>query len=1065
MRPFKHVAPQQFSGSPARHQDVLAIDLARFRAPWGEVPIVATTERDRITVYYWNDRTPRWEAFERGHEPLSAPGETPAAPTGWNWSDRVAVACSSSTVHVVYKRVVADGDGAATKVVVERYRPRDPTPGATDHTLAPVDARFLPDDAIQGQFEFGRSLWAGCVGETLYVLTQRRLRVPPTPPAEFELTLHTVAFDQVTGSLTETRSSIGDGGYDLDARVDGTTLRAVFRATAEAVRVPMGLLVGAGRRLDGGPGTDPFYEPLRLATVDVTTLDATTETLPGGEHPRIQRVDPLIVTMDRPDLRLSLDPPTLPLPPARPRVVWGESRIDKVAWVRDGGETFRGTLLGSDAATLPRSHAALSTAARLFEDRTGLLAHVAPFPTFPVHVLGTARHEKGLTLDLLHHRDFIGLFRTRLRVDLGGGALTVTDRAFEVWDIGHGQIGDPDALVPSADGETGQFAPTGELPLTASARVILRAVRADNTLGGHLAADLGREPVGFFAYSDLGDGGLRVIFAPDMPALADPPPVEDEKVLRPEQVTGPHLPCDEWIELRAEDWIDAELIGYRVGLVTARRSLGSALEVPIDALRDACEILTANGDGPDGLPLVPEDGLTRPQLRAVDTFRNGPVPATVLSLTAADGRAVTVAITPGTIVTAQPMRLALDVGGAATPAMWTFIRLSPAATVPAGPLFPGTLPELTTLVGNPVDRAFERQGVWRVSVFLLDVAARPGATVDVTVQPSTYELLTAIYDQVARGQFHRIDDLDASLLQYDFRYGVSGDPPPVRISITPREVRPLEVRFRGAGLGQGVVESRTTFAFSTDEVRLRRGLDLLFAVTTLAFTLRYGRAFTPGMLMTDRRSRSPLTGEPLDEPGDTVLRQDATRHAGIGAKPVGDAGISARTTIVDVAMTPAAITISAVIAALTVIGAAGAIATILGLLGLIAAATIVGVAGVVVAAIAAITLALYVAFGVPPLVEAFIVSQIDAAFTSGEVLDGLNDQPIVRFSGEGTAEAVARMALARAHELHPAVPGPQGADADDVGLDRTRGQLFQMIFVSDKVCRVLVRIDDCDPTS
>ena len=355
------------------------------------------------------------------------------------------------------------------------------------------------------------------------------------------------------------------------------------------------------------------------------------------------------------------------------------------------------------------------------------------------------------------------------------------------------------------------------------------------------------------------------------------------------------------------------------------------------------------------------------------------------------------------------------------------------------------------------------RGVWRLSVFLLDVAARPGATTDITVQPSIYEMLTALYDGVAQGEFHRIDDLDASLLQYDFRYGVGGDGPPSRITITPKAQRPLEVRFRGNGLGQGIIESRTTFAFSTDEMRLRRGLNLLFEVKSFALTFRYGRPFTPGMLMADRRSRSPLTEEPLeDDPVDTVRRDDVTRHAGLAAKPAGDASISASTVDPDVAITLGAISISALIAALAIIGAAGAIATIVGLLGQILAATAIGIAGVAIAIVAAIALALYIAFGVPPLVEALIVSQVGQRFTSGEALASLNEAPIVRFSGEGTAEAIARKTLARARELGFDVPAPAGADAEEVGLDRTRGQLFQMIFVSEGVCRVLVRIDNCD---
>ena len=79
MRPFKHVAGESQDGH-GRYQDIVGIDLARFRAPWGDVPVVATAEADRITLYYWDDLRRGWSFFEREHEALSFDGDTPAVP-------------------------------------------------------------------------------------------------------------------------------------------------------------------------------------------------------------------------------------------------------------------------------------------------------------------------------------------------------------------------------------------------------------------------------------------------------------------------------------------------------------------------------------------------------------------------------------------------------------------------------------------------------------------------------------------------------------------------------------------------------------------------------------------------------------------------------------------------------------------------------------------------------------------------------------------------------------------------------------------------------------------------
>ncbi len=1069
LRPHKHVAHDLLAGGRPHFQNVLGIGLARFASPWGEIPLAATTEPEWITLYYWSPADARWQAFRIDHLPLSVDGSTPDAPSAWNWSDRVAVAASSRTVHLLFKREVIDNGTARTAIVHRRYRPANPDPAAGNHRLVLAGTTEIAN--VGPGRELGRGLWAGCTPDDTLVVLYPRRTTTLLQRGEWELQLARLTLDEASGTAAAETRTIGRGGYDFDARLDAKTLHVVYRETSEAFRMPLAMMAG-GRHLASGAAADEFYQPLRWARVDVGTMAVQAEALPGGEHPQIQRAQPLLVTVDRPHhLDVALDTPILPLPPRRPGVVWSPGPVDKVAFYREGAELYRGTLLTADSRRLPRSHADISQASLLFEDRGGLLAQASSFATCPVQVLGVTRDDKGLVLDLLHHRDLLGLYRTRLRTTLTDGAIAVTDRSFEVWDIGHGPIDDFADLAPAARAENQQFVPFDERPLTSAPRVGVPGARADDTIGGHLTADTSREPVGLFAYTDLGDGGLRVIYAPDIPSPGEPPPIGNEKVLRPEQVTGPSIPCDVWVEFAAADWAPAEVPAYDVGILHTRRSLGSAMEVPLDFLLDACSIVRESGDAPDGAAMNPADGLTRAELQAVDAFRAGLTPDVVRLLEVSDGSQAEVQIGPGGLVAGLDLTLAATVAGAGPTALWTAIAVDdvPAGnTGPVSPLDPLAFGvTLVTAAGNPATLVLPRGGAWRLSVFFPVAGAAgpgPGAFTDIDVVASTYDLLTELYDGISDGEWHRIGDLEASLFRYDMRYGVGaiGDDP-VRIRIAPRLFRSTEVRFRGGGSGQGAVEARQVMTFSSDEVRLRRGLDLLFAVDRFAVTLGYGRAFTPGMLLRDSRSLAILDGRPIDPAAETLARTDPERHAAIGAKPIGDASVSRADVDIGVSMTPGAIAVSAIVAALALIGATALVATIVALVAGIAAATAVGIGGAAIAIVLAIVLAVVVATMVPPAVEGFAREQVRGALTSPERLAQLNDLAIIRYAGEGAAESLARTALRVARDQGHAVPFPASEDDEGAGRDRNYGQLFQMVFVSDGICRVLLRIEDCDP--
>ena len=1063
MRPFKHAAPDTSSSGNPRYQGVLGISLGRFAAPWGEVPLAATSEVDRVSLLYWNDSLARWDTSERPHEPLTADGDAPEAPAVWSWSDRVGIACSSDTVFLVYKR--RPPGQAAARLRVDRFA-ADGTAGRL-RRLDTVD--FLRPS--QPDPEIGRSLWCGVDSKTdeLLILFQERFRPQGSLVAgPWRLFLARVRFAGVPFPPSWNVEQIGAGGFDLDACLHGRELLLVYRETAEATRIPLTRLLGQGTVVRSDPAADAFYEPLQLGRVDLDSPAVTIEAISGGEHPQIQRADPLLITFDRHhETRARLDTPVLPLPPHRPRVVWDQSRLDKMVWLRHNGVDSRGVLLTLDAA-LPRSLADFGGAFHLFDaGDDGFLRHALPFAPCPVSLLSVGLGRADLTLDVLHHRRRVGLLRTRVRGFVGNRQVTVSSTSFEVWDISHAQVGQPADLVADATCENAQFEPTGGIALCRSPRALVPAQVADNVMGGHVTADLSREPVGFFAYSDLGDGGLRVIFAPDIPELPEPPPVDNKKVLRPEQVTGPRLLCEQWVQLDAADWTASELPAYPVG-IGPPRSLGSAVEVPIEFLLDGVA-----QPRPDGSRFNPLEGLTDADLDEVDKrFRLDRIPPRDFTVTASDGREVVVTVTPGSPVRAIEFEVAGLVGGAAIRLGWTFQRLDPAGLFgtmpPEGPLVPGapgTTSEIRFFLGNPATVSLARTGQWRLSVFLLDASdtleAAPGAAVDIEVGEAVRDLVWAPTEAVAESRFHRLEELQFSLFEHDIGYTFASGGGQSRVTVAVRPQRATDLRFRGGGAEQGTIEYRARLAANSGKVRLKSGLDLVFSVTRFALDFTYGRAFTPGMLMVDRRACAALTGEDIAEaPLDVVTRTDPATHAALGGKPIGNTWTSEPKIDVGLETNMLTASLAALTGALATLGLFALAATVAALFQLAALAAALGVAGYVLTAVVAAALLVLLVFALPRAAEGAIRDTITRQFEGGNVRQALDRVGLLRYAGEGMAEAIARKALKAAVDQGLAVAAP-AEDADRIGLDRFRGQAFQTVFVSDGVCRVLLRLDRC----
>ncbi len=1057
MRPFKHAAPTNATAQDFRYQDVLDISLTRFVTGSREIPIVVTSEIDRITVYSWNDQARQWDTIERPHAPLTRTGTTLEAPNAWNWSRHVAVTSFPDTLFVVYKRAQLPGEGGNTRLVIDRYR-------ADETGIELFDSTELPHTLQQ---QFGFSLWAGVdqKRQRLLILVQIGDRIGPLGDFTFSLTLLTLPLDDPSSVAGRTRMRVGTGGYDLDARAGEAALTAVYRENAAAIRFPPPL---QGFDITSGPQSDAFYVPLTLARIDLDAMTVATETLPGGEHPQIQVLEPLILTFDRQRSTSVRFDTLVPLPPARPRILWQPTLTDKVAFIRHTDGDARGVILSTPASALPRALRRFCLLTHLIAPDEETIGYSSPIDRFPVHLLALEPHDKGVILNVLHHRAFLGLLRTRLTSSIANGTLTVTDSVFEVWDIGHEQIGAPGLLVPDAEAENRQFRPVGFCASHRSEIAAAERLRIDNTIGGHLTADLQREPAGFFAYTDMGDGGLRVIYEQRVRPLTVPAPVADPKHLLPENVTGPGMPGESWIQLDADDWVATEQPAYPIPLLRATKSLGGAPEMPIELLREAVvAVNTARlASGEPQLDMI--GGLSEDDLFAIDEFRAGQVADLTIDLTAADGSAIQITVSPGAPIERQACEFTAAVDGDPEAAVtWTFVRLDGlAGPLPDGPIRPAnvtpTFPPVSMVVfTNPATVPLVMAGQWRVSVFHgpgAELAA--GVFLDVTVADSAETAVWAVHRELSQGGPYRIGSARIQMLQNAVTYTIPATGQRT-VAFELLLARPNEMRFRGNDVEQGQIECRTHVTLDSTDVALQGALGLAFAVTGLHVDLYYLRPFTPGVLMADSRAFGPVTGLDLEgNPEQTIGRDAPLAHAALSSKPIGDRVVTA-TPDVRVELTPGAVTVSAILAALAIIGATAAAASVVFLLELLVVALALGVAGVALAVAVAAALAVFLVVIAPRMVSEYMSAQVRSQLESQAVTDVLDQQGLLRYGGEGVSEGIARQVLTGAIDEGRAVAPPaESNDEERIGADRQRGQTFQMVFVSAGTCRVLVRDDE-----
>lgn len=1086
-----------------RKQDVLDMTLAGLPSREGDIPLVATVETSALTLWWWNKD--RWESFTRDHAPILATVGPPNESGNWNWSRHVGLACSEDTAFLVYKRQF-DKDSTATLYI--DVLKRDPPSGTLISTgdpvavpLFPTPSSITPSQPPSHQIPFvldppfaGFELWAGYLPNTKSLLILSQIFRTDGHIHDAYHPYLTFLSASVDSDLSDFGSwkflEVDAGGFDLDVRLVDTTLSAVYRRTAASLVLDVshvnrlgpfvGVVIPPGAdpaNPSRGAGDDSLYSPLCFATVEASQFQVLTieESLPGGEHPQIQSLDPLFITCDRTQDGSVLFNLAATGGLEGAVVAISSPPFFKVLLRKNAnGQWVRGRLLTSPSGLLPRGLESLADAQQQFELVEPQLSYSTLWNLLPLRLLRhrEVREKKGESLDILLHSSALGaLIVERFTVSQDQGELLCNSEGLTVWDINHTQVGDPTVPVPPAQAENTQFLPVQKQSLVTHTQGFALRQRwtFDNTIGGGLSADAS-DPAHFFSYTDPGDGGGRVIFDSTI-SVPEPHAPPDVKQLQPEMVPGPGGDSTLWVELPAPEWrasnleqypakyndflrqvtgAAADFLALLFGYFTEQVSLGFRLQ----ALLDYIPL------GAASIGLQPTNGtldLGQDQVNEIQSDISASMPRSQSVKSGSDQLfQIGFSFLPGMLMAsagdlAQFTATAQNPPGGSATFHWEFSD------------------DGSTADGAQVTHVFTTDGVFDVS--LIATAADGSVsqmTQHLTVSPSLWTGIWKAHQNLGDGENYAVRTATISFAQYSFTFKVDGAGRPDRVSLTLLPKLDTQYRFRGSAPGQGLIDYKFRFRFDTSDVKMLGILANIVKVNSLHITFSYCRGFNPAILSSDRRSVDPVLMEGYDDrahelglnlpPGgfdvETVQNRDRMTAAALAAKPLGKTNITVEAITPDLGVADG-VKIWILVSALVALGLTPVLVPLLTLLLIpIIGSAVVGLTlGALIAILVAAGLALiFVQIIAPWLLRNFVADQVRATLTGPDFIGRLDDQFFMMYAGEGLAEALAIKALDQARSQGVDLP-----DTDAIGRRRFRAQFWQTVFVSDGRMRILVK--------
>ena len=953
----KHVwlptEPQRIQAMAATHLAVLETPVILPPEAGPPSPIIATLEDRRLVVHWWNasgaaDAEATWWHYTADvnvHEPED-PHPLLDDLLTQPWSPAIALASTVDRVFVFYRRSASPGaagivlDSTGLRIEAVSYAP---SPGA-ELVGVRTRLRFQNTEYVRP----GHSLWATYDqrGHRILLLSQAMRREPPN---EWKLVLFT---GRPRGDEIEWADplEIGDGGFALDTVRVGRRIVCIFRRAKYA-------LTWWG--VDASTFS-PEYNPLTLVELN---LDAPSDpvvrrmpAIPGGEHPQIQNLAPLWITMER----LNVVSPRAPRS-QRDRPIRVKHLLQHI-----DDQWRMGTVAQELDHWVPRhfvdTDAVHPLARQLMSEqvdgsRRG--ATIQPkWPFYLRHFEYDAAKNTG-DLDFLHHGVRSGtLLVSRYHLDAGSDPLDLRITAHAVIDINHEELVRPADIKPPLTLENVPYTPfivdrndpeIGVESAPSDAPIFTAQYEVDNTIGGLLVVGSDALASPIVAYTDTADGGCRMVAA----ALPQPTEPPDAKTFSPAAVTGPALAADSWVELShgPGEFIEGDLPGNRV-------EVGPAGAHGVGRISGLLDFLLQVGIGISGSILDGEEEFWLDEPRA-------------------DGIEADFAM---------------------------------------GPLLP------------------------------------PGAA---SLWDALWELERKVSLPLGGSPQLQYRELRMRLGKHQMTWALSEDGAEDRLTIKKFMVHHTRFRFADAEAAvprQGHVQYEIPITLDAPEVRLRgllgAPLDPLVAVNNLKVVIPYRRQFTPCVLMSDAEFGIRDDGS-ISDGKETTREPDKETPAALSARPVGPARIAREDVQVKVecALTP----LGSALTGLLVVLAALGLSVLLALVLTVTVAITNPVGAIVTIALAWALISTIVHFIAPPLLSLAVEGAVRALLPYDDLEITLAEQGIFDMAGEGLAECIARQVLVQV-----------GAQLDVPPFaplrNRLRPNIWQMIFVSEGKCRVLVRI-------
>lgn len=1110
-------------------QPALSIEVMRARHRLAgrdyEMPVIAVAELNRI-VLFWGKADGSWGSIQRSHEEISASPTLPSMPYKLEFSRNVAIASAPDGLVAAYRRklngqVALFIEAAAFQPVDDAYR------AVSDPVAVPL-----------GELKYeaaGLDVWLDWTKDELLVLTQTFAAGTMNPELTLLVAHLTTVRDvaHLSHSARWKKYTIDKGGFDLAARRDldnFDNLHAVYRRSAGAISASapwlwdslvsgenQGALLVEQSLNTSILETSTDDEPLVWSRFELSSRVAQVvdEKVPGGEHPHIVALDPLWLIVTRHGglmVRTRSDGHVK-------RVELAPSQGSAKFIVMQGNDGWhRARLLDANPTSLP-GHA------RLVVDGQWL-AEIGPakvrfgtlLDTDPVHCIYVSRgspSSKNDEIVLMHHDRWLGvLAATKFAVfpaePASGTPVLVAPQGQSVLDVNHAvRHQQPLEALSRDDAELGQFAPNRvtvdadhpdgyKLRFTCSVRL---------TMGG-LPVAARDQPFGFFAYTDMGDGGVRAVLRSDVSLPAFVPPGAPKKF---DPASVPDLGGGGWIEIATPSHIALALPRYRAPYADfLRGGWNEDREFPLliwGVLLVAAGMVLAQTFAPRSIVVGVQPALDLlPELDAL--FLSGapvepPLPVTLTPGSAATLQGELVRASPaleslGRVVSA-PLSLSFDVDHSFLMQGSAYVFsavLTSSATPLVTPSFAWTFTFELTGGGEEVVSASGPQANVTVpaAATLLSIAlaatAGPDAVSTTSTRPiraSLWSTVTAIYTTLSSTGGVTFGSLSADLGAFRLDFTIAGAAV-TTVTVTYATEYEGDYRFFDSPIpGQGQVELRLPVRITAPSVSPSGGLAWLAGLVTITdvdVNLRTRQRFTPGVLASDRRTVDPVQSETFRTIDgnmgrsirgmpdvETVTEAGPVQGsgfgssfplqylpAGLGMKPVGPVMAELASVNLAAALSPAAKTIGwlifivtalALVAPLTALVIVALVAT--GPFGAAAVAGTVALAALLAMAIA--TGLSWLVFDViaPRLLTDVIRNQVTTLITDQlpTIAAALRSAGFARYTGEGLAEAVAKRAIEQAITDQLASTPPETG-----GRNRFRKQFFRMIVASEGKARI-----------